>query len=77
MLFWIGLIAILASIIFAANGVEWFKGEDNLIAPLVIVGLALIALYAALTALAVRKFKRTVTKQRQSFGRGGSLFDEF
>lgn len=65
MLFWLGIIAFIVAALFGLNGVEWFDGEDNLVAPLAAIGVGLIALWAFFTALALI----AVNRARKSTGR--------
>jgi NADH:ubiquinone oxidoreductase subunit 2 (subunit N) len=66
MLFWLGLILVIAGLVFSANDVTWFAGEESLAPLAIVVGVVLIVVQLLVFALAWSKIKRT---QRDFFGR--------
>jgi mannose/fructose/N-acetylgalactosamine-specific phosphotransferase system component IIC len=67
MLFYLGLLSLIAGIVFAVNGTEWFSGENNLAVPLAVIGVVLIALTFVLQALVLAAFKRASKRMDRSF----------
>ena len=69
MLFYLALTAIIAGVVFLANGTTWFSGEENLSVPLIAIGVVILAFQVLLTALALRRFKREASRMRSDFDR--------